>query len=66
MTAVDYTPNFSLKLMTKDLGYALQEGVKLSLELRTAAAALERFQRGVAAGHGDQDMAAVIEPIRIQ
>jgi 3-hydroxyisobutyrate dehydrogenase len=66
MTAVDYTPNFSLKLMTKDLGYALQEGGKLSVELRTAAAALERFQRGLAAGHGDQDMAAVIEPIRIQ
>ena len=64
MTAPDYTPNFPLKLMTKDLGYALQTGSQLSLELMTAAAALERFQRSIAAGHADQDMAAVIEPIR--
>ena len=66
MTSADYTPNFLLKLMTKDLGYALQEGSKQSLELKTAAAALERFQRGIAAGHGDQDMAAVVEPVRKQ
>lgn len=64
MTAPDYAPNFPLKLMTKDLGYALQTGSQLSLELMTAAAALERFHRSIAAGHADQDMAAVIEPIR--
>lgn len=64
MAAVDYVPQFSLKLMTKDLGYALQEAGKLSVELMLATAALHRFQGGMAAGHGDQDMAAIIEPIR--
>jgi len=63
MTAPDYTPNFLLKLMTKDLGYALQEADELSLELTTAAA-LKRFQQSLTTGHGEQDMAAVIESIR--
>ena len=64
MTAPDYTPNFMLKLMTKDLGYAVGEGNKLSVELLTAAAALKEFQRAIAAGHGDKDMAAVVEILR--
>jgi 3-hydroxyisobutyrate dehydrogenase len=64
MTVPDYTPNFLLRLMAKDLGYAIQEGGKLSLDLTTAAAALELFQRGIAAGHGDQDIAAVVAQFR--
>jgi 3-hydroxyisobutyrate dehydrogenase len=64
MTKPDYTPNFMLRLMAKDLKYAMAEGDKLSVELVTAAAALEEFQRGIAGGHGDQDIAAVVEPLR--
>ncbi|HYG22237.1 MAG TPA: NAD(P)-dependent oxidoreductase [Verrucomicrobiae bacterium] len=64
MTAPDYTPNFLLKLMAKDLRYAMDEGGKRSIELKTAAAALERFERGIAAGHGEKDIAAVVEPLR--
>jgi 3-hydroxyisobutyrate dehydrogenase len=64
MTTPDFTPNFLLKLMAKDLGYAIQEGGKLSVELTTARAALEEFQRAIAAGHADKDMSAVIEPLR--
>jgi len=64
MTAPDFTPNFPLRLMAKDLGYAIQEGRKLSVELTTAAAALEDFQRAIAAGHGEKDIAAVVEPLR--
>ena len=64
MTAPDFTPNFLLRLMAKDLGYAIQEGGKLSVELVTAAAALKHFQNGIAAGHGEQDIAAVVEPFR--
>jgi 3-hydroxyisobutyrate dehydrogenase len=64
MTAPDYTPNFLLRLMAKDLTYARREAGARSLELRTAAAALELFQAGVAAGHGERDIAAVIEPLR--
>jgi 3-hydroxyisobutyrate dehydrogenase len=66
MTSADYAPNFMLKLMTKDLGYALQEGRSISTDLATAATAHDLFQQAVASGHGDQDMAALIEQIRNQ
>ena len=62
--ASDYTPNFLLRLMTKDLGYAIQEGAKASVELATAAAALSEFQKAIAAGLGDKDMAALVERFR--
>ena len=64
MTTPDYTPNFLLRLMAKDLSYAIEEGNKLSVELATAAAALGVFQNSIAAGHGERDIAAVIEPFR--
>ncbi len=64
MTTPDFTPNFLLRLMAKDLGYAIQEGGKLSVELTTGKAALEDFQRAMAEGHGGKDIAAVVEPLR--
>ena len=47
MTAPDFTPNFLLRLMAKDLGYAIEEGGKLSVELVTASAALTRFKNAM-------------------
>lgn len=64
MTAADYTPNFLLRLMTKDLNYSLQEAKKLSLHLNTAAAAHETFQKAIAAGLGEKDISAAIELLR--
>jgi 3-hydroxyisobutyrate dehydrogenase len=64
MTAHDYTPNFLLRLMAKDLGYAIQEGAAAGAPLATPVKALEVFQRAIAAGHGEKDMAAVVEPLR--
>ena len=64
MTTPDYTPNFLLRLMAKDLGYAIGEGKKVSLDLVTAAAALQDFQKAIEAGHGEMDMAAIVEPMR--
>jgi len=64
MTAADYTPNFLLRLMTKDLNYSIQEAEKLSLHLATAVAARDTFQRAIAAGHGEKDMSAAIELLR--
>jgi len=66
MTVPDFTPNFLLRWMAKDLGYAIEEGGKLSVNLGTAAAALKEFQQAIAAGHADKDMAAVVEPYRRQ
>ena len=59
----DYTPNFQLKLLTKDLGYAVAEAQRLGLKLETASAALIRLNAAVAAGLGDQDMAIVIKHV---
>jgi 3-hydroxyisobutyrate dehydrogenase len=64
MTARDYTPNFLLRLMAKDLGYAIAESHKLSLELTTATSALALFKQAITAGLGEKDMAAVFEPFR--
>ena len=64
MTAADFAPNFPLKLMAKDLDYALKEGQASGRAPTTAAAALEVFRAAIAAGHGDKDMSAVIEPMR--
>lgn len=64
MTASDYTPNFLLKLMAKDLNYAIHEAGKNGVELVTAAAALKGFQKAIATGHGERDIAAVVEPLR--
>jgi 3-hydroxyisobutyrate dehydrogenase len=64
MTASDFTPNFLLKLMAKDLGYANEEGKRHGLDLTTAANALAVFKRAMSLGHGDKDMAAIIEPLR--
>jgi 3-hydroxyisobutyrate dehydrogenase len=64
MTAPDYTPNFLLKLMEKDLRYAILEGMKNSVELETAAVAQRRFQAAIGANLGEKDMAAVVEMLR--
>ena len=64
MTASDFTPNFLLRLMAKDLDYAIAEGGNLSLDLTTAKAALGLFHQGIASGQGEKDIAAVIEPLR--
>jgi 3-hydroxyisobutyrate dehydrogenase len=64
MAARDYTPNFSLKWMAKDLGYALKEGERNSLPMKTAGCALEIFGAAIARGDGDKDFSAVVETIR--
>lgn len=64
MCAPDFTPNFFLRLMAKDLGYASGEAAKAGQQLTSAAMAWDVFQRAIAAGHGDKDMSAVVEPLR--
>lgn len=59
-----YQPQFQLRMMAKDLTYAWGEGNRNALDLTTAAAALEVFQRAIDTGHGEKDIAAVIEPLR--
>ena len=64
MISPDEAPNFLLSLLAKDLGYAIAEGKKVSLDLVTVSAALDHFKKGMAAGHGGKDISAVIKPLR--
>jgi 3-hydroxyisobutyrate dehydrogenase len=64
MTAGEYTPNFLLRLMAKDLAYASGEGGQHTVEMATADAALGVFKRAIEAGYGERDLSAVIEPLR--
>jgi len=64
MTGKDYTVNFALNLMHKDLSYAIADAVRFGLDLRTAATARALFGEALAAGWGDKDFASVIEALR--
>jgi 3-hydroxyisobutyrate dehydrogenase len=64
MTSRDYAVNFHLKLMEKDLRYAGEAAAEDGVELTTAANARSLFEQAIAEGYGEQDMSAVIEPLR--
>jgi|HubBroStandDraft_6_1064221.scaffolds.fasta_scaffold15595_4 3-hydroxyisobutyrate dehydrogenase len=59
--AGDFTPNFVLRLMAKDLSYAIGEASHHHIDLRTAAGGLAVFQDAIANGYGEKDFSAVIE-----
>jgi len=64
MSRSDFTPNFLLRLMTKDLGYAVDDAKRRALELTTGSAAHSVFKQAMASGQGDKDMSAVVEQFR--
>jgi 3-hydroxyisobutyrate dehydrogenase len=59
IAAGDFTPNFALRWMAKDIGYAIDDASKNGIALQTAAAALSVFKQAIAEGHGDEDFSAV-------
>jgi len=64
MVSQNYTVNFLLKLMTKDLLYAQNEAELSNVDLKTAEVARSLFAAAIDQGFGDQDMSSVIEPLR--
>jgi 3-hydroxyisobutyrate dehydrogenase len=64
MTARQYEPNFLLRLMAKDLRYAVSEADHQGLDLDMGRAALRVFEHAISAGQGEEDMAAVVEQFR--
>jgi 3-hydroxyisobutyrate dehydrogenase len=66
MTARQYEPNFLLRLMAKDLRYAVSEAENQGLDLDMGRAALRVFEHAIAAGQGEEDMSAVVEQFRLQ
>jgi 3-hydroxyisobutyrate dehydrogenase len=57
----DFTPNFPLKLMAKDIGYAIDEAGRIGVPLHTAPPALDVFRNAMEKGLGDQDFSAVVK-----
>ena len=64
MVSEDYTVNFLLRLLSKDLAYAHAAAAQSGIELSTAANAQALFDRATAAGYGEKDMSAVVEVLR--
>jgi 3-hydroxyisobutyrate dehydrogenase len=62
--AGDADRNFILRLMAKDIGYALEEAKQSGVTLETAASALKVFQGAIEKGHGDEDFSAVVNSLR--
>lgn len=66
MVSRQYDPQFVLRLMAKDLRYAVAEADQQSLDLDMGRAALRVFEHAIAAGQGEEDMSAVVEQFRLQ
>ncbi|MEO7581342.1 MAG: NAD(P)-dependent oxidoreductase [Massilia sp.] len=64
MMSADYTPNFLVRLMAKDLDYAARAAQAMSLELATARTAHATFAGAAKAGFGEEDIAAVYKYVR--
>jgi 3-hydroxyisobutyrate dehydrogenase len=64
MAKSDYTVNFSMNLLRKDLTYAIDEALLHGVPLTTVLAARELFSRATELGLGDRDFSAVVELTR--
>ncbi|HEX7958945.1 MAG TPA: NAD(P)-dependent oxidoreductase [Terriglobales bacterium] len=61
MAEGDSTVNFSVRLMQKDLSYALAEGDSHHVTLDTVRAALSSFRHATDTGLGERDISSVLE-----
>ena len=60
----NFDPNFLLRLMAKDLGYAISVASEEGVSLQTAASALAVFKAAIAKGHGEEDFSAVVKALQ--
>lgn len=56
----DFTTNFSVKWMHKDIGLMLDSGEELSVPLPLTALTRQMFQAAISKGHGEEDICATI------
>lgn len=54
----DYTPSFSVVNALKDSKLVVEAAKEAGIQVDTTEAGIQRFERAIAAGHGDKDMAA--------
>lgn len=56
----DYSPQFSLKHMAKDIRLALETAVEVSVSLRNTGSLMEIYESGMAAGFADDDFIGLV------
>ena len=54
----DFSPAFALTVGAKDVRLAIAMAQEAGLELGIAHVTLDRFERAIALGHGDEDASA--------
>src|SRR6516165_3212527 len=59
--ARNFTTNFSVKWMHKDIGLMLESGKDLEVPLPLTGLTRQLFQTAIAAGHGDEDICSTIK-----
>ena len=59
----DFSPHFFMRLMEKDVSYAIQEARERGIDLKTASAALGVLKQAIAGGLGEKDFTAVVQSI---
>jgi 3-hydroxyisobutyrate dehydrogenase len=64
MTSGDFAVNFFLRLMEKDLSYAIAEGREHGVAMRMASAAAALYEEADKRGFGEKDFSAVVEGAR--
>ena len=57
----DFTTNFSVKWMHKDIGLMLESAEELSVPLPLTAITRQLFQAAIATGHGEEDICSTIK-----
>jgi 3-hydroxyisobutyrate dehydrogenase/2-hydroxy-3-oxopropionate reductase len=57
----NFTTNFSVKWMEKDIGLMLESGHELGVPLLLTGLTRQLFQTAIAAGHGEEDMCSTIK-----
>jgi 3-hydroxyisobutyrate dehydrogenase len=60
----DFTPHFFMRLMAKDVGYAIEEARADGVDPQTASAALNVLKQAIAKGFGDRDFTSVVQAIQ--
>ena len=56
----DFTPNFAMKWMDKDICLMLDSGKELGVPLLLTGLTHQLFQTAIAAGHGEEDFCSSI------
>jgi len=57
----NFTTNFSVKWMHKDIGLMLESGQELGVPLLLTGLTRQLFQAAISAGHGDEDICSTIK-----